>query len=541
MFNKDFYPTPKGLAEKMLKGVKWECVQTILEPSAGKGDLVEAIMDLCNLRSRSRWGTEHKLDIDCIEIEPDLRSILGGKGYKVVHDDFLSYHTFKQYDMIISNPPFSQGAKHLMKMLEMQKNGGSVICLLNAETLLNPYTAERKVLASKLKDYGAEIEYVQGAFLDAERKTPIEVAIVKVFIPETEKTSFIFDDTLKKAENMGYRDNVDESQFNELAENDLIKAIVKQYEIEAEAGIRLIDEFQALSSKIKKGFNEEGSKKNMLALTFNGYVDRGYVKGVTHNTFLERVRAKYWEALFQNPKFTGKLTKDLKDKWNSQIERLAEYDFSTYNIYTIREEMSKSVVKGVEDAIISLFDELSHKYAYWDTSKNIHYYNGWCTNKSWYINRRVIIPLSGWSEWAGYYNPTDYHIVEKLADIEKVFDYLDGGLTDNLDLRAALADAKNTLQTSKIPLKYFNVTFYKKGTCHIEFKNEELLKKFNIFGSQRKGWLPPSYGKKTYREMEPEERAVIDEFEGEAAYNKVVSNSQYYICSADQLLQIEGQ
>lgn len=74
----------------------------------------------------------------------------------------------------------------------------------------------------------------------------------------------------------------------------------------------------------------------------------------------------------------------------------------------------------------------------------------------------------------------------QLADIEKALSYLDGGLTDGRDMELWLRHAAETGQTQKIQLKYFYVTFYKKGTCHIEFINEDLLKKLNIFGSQQK-------------------------------------------------------
>ena len=68
-----------------------------------------------------------------------------------------------------------------------------------------------------------------------------------------------------------------------------------------------------------------------------------------------------------------------------------------------------------------------------------------------------------------------------------------------------------------------------------------MLKKFNIFGSQHKGWLPPSYGKKGYEEMDEEEKAVIDEFEGEQEYRKVMGNTGYYICDTNSLLMLEGE
>ena len=41
MFDKDFYPTPDNLIDKMLDGVNLSMIHSVLEPSAGKGDIVE--------------------------------------------------------------------------------------------------------------------------------------------------------------------------------------------------------------------------------------------------------------------------------------------------------------------------------------------------------------------------------------------------------------------------------------------------------------------------------------------------------------------
>ena len=109
----------------------------------------------------------------------------------------------------------------------------------------------------------------------------------------------------------------------------------------------------------------------------------------------------------------------------------------------------------------------------------------------------------------------------------------EGGVDRNLDtngaayngddLRATLKAAEASGQTAKIQLHYFTATFYKKGTCHIEFTNADVLKSFNIFASQKKGWLPPSYGKKTYHDMSTADRAVVDSFEGETSYNDTMA------------------
>ena len=75
-----FYPTPADLATEMAQEIDVETCCHILEPSAGKGDLAEAIRK----RGKFRRGSAD-MDIDCIEINPDLRAILKEKGFRVVH------------------------------------------------------------------------------------------------------------------------------------------------------------------------------------------------------------------------------------------------------------------------------------------------------------------------------------------------------------------------------------------------------------------------------------------------------------------------
>ncbi len=165
-------------------------------------------------------------------------------------------------------------------------------------------------------------------------------------------------------------------------------------------------------------------------------------------------------------------------------------------------------------------------------------YNGWKTNKAYKINKKVIIPLNAYDNWSNRYEPTNYRILDKLKDIEKVFNYLDDGQTEEIDIKETLKMAENYHDTKKIELKYFYITFYKKGTCHIEFKNMDLLQKFNLFGSQNKGWLPPSYGKAKYKDMTPEEKEVINSFEGEQSYNKVLNNINYFIMNTEKVLML---
>lgn len=206
----DFYPTPKELGKKMLQGIDLGFISTVLEPSAGKGDLIRCLAEE-SIAQEHRYNP-HTLNVDAIEIDPYIRSILKYEfgsarqqeiqhtlrgfedrtryDYKldkevglndeekttraqlryesslrdridlhIVHDDFLTFVSRKTYDLILMNPPFSASCEHLLKAIELLKCcGGKIRCLLNAETVRNPYSAQRQLLQQYLEEYGAEVE-----------------------------------------------------------------------------------------------------------------------------------------------------------------------------------------------------------------------------------------------------------------------------------------------------------------------------------------------------------------------------------------------
>ncbi len=514
---KDFYPTPKSFVIKMLDGINFDKVSTVLEPSAGDGNIVEVIKE----KQKNTYRSKEWIEIDCVEKDPDLRSVLKCKGFRVIHDDFLTFNTYKRYDLIVMNPPFSEGAKHLLKALAVQRYGGNIICILNADTIRNLCTNERKMLYQNLKALDASIEFEQGVFDSAERRSDVEIAVIKVSVPESKGSSIIYD-SLKSH---FYRENGD-VECTELTDNDPIKAAVRAYNKEVELGISLIREYRALKPYLNEDIGE-----NCLSLSLGKDV------ALTENNYVKDVRTRYWTKLFNDVRFTGNMTSKQRNDYRSKVSELSDYDFSPYNILSIKEQICGGLISGIEECIIKLFDELSYQYSYSDElSKNIHYYNGWKTNKSWIINEKVVMPFMNawddiWKKYAPFTGNYRHNLKDKLTDIEKALNYLDGGLTDGSDIEDVLKTAEESQQMKDIECKYFTLTFYKKGTCHLKFKNLELLKKLNIFGSQQKGWLPPSYGKKTYQEMEESERAVVDEFEGKDAYAKTLFKASYYIYS----------
>lgn len=572
-----FYPTPSDLAERMLELIDWDKTFTILEPSAGKGNIVDAILQKAYHRRYSRYGDNSGVSVDCIEIDPDLRGILefkygggqaqdlrdrirsldavcneydgseNGKQLKalkneerilnatpvvVVSDDFLTFTTYKRYDAIVMNPPFANGDEHLIHALTLLRHGGKVICLLNAETIRNPYTNRRKALIAKLDKYEAKIRYIQNAFRYSERNTDVEIAMVEVDIPQKEETSFIFEG-LKKAQ----KAKTESAGSQELTSGDFLEQIVQQFNFEVNGTIRLIREYEAIKPYMLSSF-EKGCKDAILTLSLSKD-DRNYFQVCDVNKYLKIVRMKYWRALFKNTQFTGALTENLLEKYMNMLDSMGDYDFTMFNIRAFQQKMMSEIVQGVGDTILALFEKLSEAHSWYpECGTNIHYFNGWATNKAHMINtKKVIIPTYGcyfsYSWESGELNESA--ACRALSDLEKVFNYLDNGETTGPDLRDQIKTYAASGITKKIPLKYFFATFYKKGTCHIEWRVPELVEKLNIYGCQRKNWLPPSYGKKHYADMTPEEKTVVDEFQGEEAYEQVVAKADYYLMDSASL------
>lgn len=533
--SKEFYPTPLKLISKMLSDIDFRNgnIRTVLEPSAGAGHIAEEILHKLKQCQRSCYSREEKkFDIDCIELDENLRYILQGKGFRIVHDDFLTYSSYKRYDLIVMNPPFSNGDKHLLRALELIKNGGSLICILNAETLKNSYSNTRKDLLHRLNNLNAKIEYLKEEFVDSERSTEVEIALIKIQTEKTKEDSLIINQ-LKQEEKFN-RENHNNS--NTLINSDFIQGIIQQYNFEVKVGVKLINEYENLQPLILKSFKENNSP--ILNLTVDNNSRYIIPIDLLINDYIKKVRYKYWEALFNNPEFTSLLTSNLLYEYRDKITELQDYDFSYYNIKEIQLQMNKNIIKGVEDTILSLFNEFSHKHSWYaESSNNVHYYNGWANNSAHKINKKIIIPLNAFNSYDGRLE-FDYKFREKLQDIERVFNYLDGGRTKETDLKQILDNAVTGRQTKYILSKYFSISVFKKGTCHLTFLDEELLKKFNIFGSQKLGFLPNSYGKKKYKHMTKEERQVIDEFEGEDSYNNTINDTEYYIYNPNKILMI---
>ncbi len=559
-----FYPTPKSFLEQICSDFYQEIKSfhnnrqydiKVLEPSAGKGDIAEYLKK--NWGQYSFSGTP-RVDVECVELDPNLRAVLKGKDFPVVYDDFLTFNTYMKYDLIFMNPPFADAEKHLLKAISMQeKMGGKILCILNAETLRNLCTRSRTELANKITDHNGTVKFYENAFLsyDAERKTGVEVAVVwlDILAPESLFNSKVFEELDRARE-------VEEEQPETIEQRalirlgmDWIKAAVAQYNEQIKAAVSFFKEYVAFTSKYNGRYAEVAGDSWRYTRPFS--LEIYGEKDDSINRYIEVTRRMYWKQLFDNPKFSGKLTSRLKSELSSRLDEFSKYDFNEKNVFILMQENMQATVRGIEREILDLFDRFT-KHAQYDGCENVHYYNGWKTNSAHRLNSKIIIPFYGvWEASARYVGTNFYnmrkagyeykldfrHAYHTLSDMSMTLNYLANGIC-NLEsmalLEKTLKENFDRGNAKNIETQHFILTFYKKGTCHVKFKNQELLDKFNLFASQRKGWLPPSYGKKTFDDMDETERSIIEEFQGRAQYEHIMKNKNAYLIDHQQLLAL---
>ncbi len=404
---------------------------------------------------------------------------------------------------------------------------------MNADTIKNPYSNRRKALCQELEHYNASITYHNQAFASAERTTQVAVVVIDVEIPKRETESIFFENMKKK-----YIKDSKEEEVTDLIDNDFIRSAVTMYNVEVEAGLSIIREYRALAPYIAESFdqNEYNGSSPILNMTI------GDKKTLSEAAYVKAVRKKYWSALFGNPQFVAAMPHDLLNDYRGKINELKQYDFTYGNIKELQISICKHLVSGIEETILKLFETFTFSHAWSRDSEydqNIHYYNGWATNKAWYVNNKVILP---WDAFSGIWKTFQYGytIKENVRDIEKAFDYLAGCPGATSFSASILQQAEKEHQTKNIRTKYMDLTFYKKGTVHIKFLNLDLVKKLNIFAGSRLNMLPPRYGKVSYDDLTPEEKVVVDDFNGgRQEYDVVYQNQDKYLMEIpDDIMRI---
>lgn len=478
MDKNQFYPTPKDLADRAVNLFTEKEFSCLLDPSAGRGDLLDAAkraMGYCNRRP-----VTHAAEID-INHHPTLRE----KNHQVVGTDFLAMTDLSRFSHILMNPPFNQGAAHVLHAW----NGlwdGEIVAIINAETIKNPYTKERQLLLKIIEDNG-EYEFVENAFIDAERSTPVEVALIHLTKKGGESIyQRIISDTVDNGQAFN-----DESLFRDVRdeENQLtvpgstIKNAVRAYNAAAQA----IKESAIAAARAGYYMSLSGCE---YLTTEEGIITEGAVgvrKQIDH--LHSKLLSSSWRKIIKAGEFLDRLNSGAIDRFNREIETISKLAFTTENIYALLDGIVASQGRMQIEMMLDVFDDIVKYHP-----ENRVYYKGWKSNAKHRSNgikiksTRFILPMS--SRY-GSSRSVDCYAERKLADFDKVFAMLDGKMEPEVSLVSLSRGLR--LSSDRASSSYFDVRYYGgAGTMHF-YPNKQckkLIDRLNRFVGRERNWLP---------------------------------------------------
>jgi protein-L-isoaspartate O-methyltransferase len=117
-----YFPTPAGIVALMLERAELADGMAVLEPSAGRGNIADAIT------------ANYTVTLHTIELRNSLRELLTLKGYELVGHDFMQTDPLMEYDAVLMNPPFENGAAvdHVTRAFkQFLKPGGVLVAIMD--------------------------------------------------------------------------------------------------------------------------------------------------------------------------------------------------------------------------------------------------------------------------------------------------------------------------------------------------------------------------------------------------------------------------
>lgn len=477
MFNKDFFPTPSGTIETMLQGYD-VCNKTILEPSAGKGDIVDFL---------TINGAKSVL---ACEIDPTLRKILEGK-CNVIESDFLNLTSDKisHVDFIVMNPPFSADERHILHAYDIAPDGCTIIALCNYQTYNNAYTSERKRLKQLIESYGT-IANLKDAFSTSERKTDVFIGLIRVTKPsinaQNEYEGFFMDE------------EPEERQENGIMSYNVVRDLVNRYV----SALKIYDEQLESATKLNSvlsGFYGTGL----------GFQCMSGDKPVKRNEFKKDLQKSGWKFIFNKMNLNKHITKGVNEDINKFVEQQTEIPFTMRNIYHMLDMVVQTAGQRMDKAILEVFDRVTNHH-----HENRHNIKGWKTNSHYLVGKKFILPyqISPATEYGyttGVYTSLKNSWDGTMADFEKALCFVNGINYDEIDRSAKkdeyIPNEDRTINRSInrntygvwYESKFFKYKGYKNGNMHFEFMDENVWALFNQRVAKLKGYPLPEKKEQT--------------------------------------------
>jgi hypothetical protein len=479
MFGVDFYPTPSPIADLLAQRVK-DLNAPLLEPSAGKGDLLVALAKRWNAGKWEREQTPNPINFHAIEIDGNLRSILSQNGWLLVWDDFLTFNPTRRYQTIVMNPPFSDLYDHLLHAWQILADGGQLIAIV-PETFATNSSQKAQACRDLAVLYGFT-EQLGSVFADAERKTEVGILYLELNKPQKPE----YDGLNFKTRNDGFAGEPNFGEENtEVALAGYLNQILSQYQAAVGA---LEDYIRARVHLERYSSFFDGHPSGLVKVVLSG--SESGSPNQRWNAVYSNLTTVAWEMVLGHPGFKSLMTNRARQMFDAFKDKQSRLEFNEYNIRQMFDALEAQRDDLLRATIVDAFDYLTTYHENREPGEK-----GWKSNSSWKVRKRVVVPYF----LDNICDSINYREAEKIRDVERALCLLSGQSFDDI------TSVTNRYDWHKEPEKrickqnsgkLFVATFfefrwyYGAKTGHLYFRDLELLKQFNLAAAQAKNWLP---------------------------------------------------
>jgi hypothetical protein len=434
----------------------------VLEPSAGSGNIV-------------KWLKAHGAkSVSACEKHETLRKILSGHCNIIAEDFFaVSAEDISHVQMVVMNPPFSNAARHILHAWDIAPEGCEIISLCNSQTLKNDYTDERKRLLSVIEDYGDDSVELGQCFSTAERKTDVEVSVVRLFKPVVSEgydyEGFFLED-----------DPAESHQENGMMTHNEVRALVNSYV----GAVRCYDKHAAVAEEMNR---------MTAGLDFGmGFEFKvSYSKNVvTKEDFATNLQRHCWKRVFSMMKIERFVTSGVMSDLNKFINTQSRYPFTMRNVYRMVDIIVGTRDQNMKRAIVNTVDAFTEH-----THENRFGVEGWKTNAGHLLNRKFIVPYMVEVGYSGQLRLSSGRYSIKVDDLSKALCYITGRNAEELttiDWFFSKRMHNNYIRPNTwYCCDFFEFKCFKKGTMHIRFQREEDWEALNKAYAKIKGAVLP--------------------------------------------------
>lgn len=433
--------------------------KTVLEPSAGSGNLVQECLQ--------RGAAE----ILAIEPEPKLRAILAAiSNSRTIGSNFLTTtaEEVSHVDMVVMNPPFSADEAHILHAWDIAPPGCEIVSLANWNTVegYRPNSKQLQIL-KLIEAYGSK-ENLGACFADAERATKVEIGLLRLTKPGTRPGCNEFDGFFLGPDDI-------EAQGEGIIPYRRSRDIVNRY-VEA---CRIFDEQVEAGVRLRRVLDGFFGQDLGLQVTVDG-------EAVTRNRFRKDLQKKAWNHVFAEflPEHlaTSRLSKDI----NAFVEKQSNIPFTERNLWRMLQIVAGTQEQRVDRAIEEVIDNLTRH-----SKDNRWMVEGWVTNSGYMLNQKLIFPYLAEQDWSGGTVSIKRfgRAADDIHDLFKAICFVTGQGYEQV--KTPECGGRKLLPGDWYDWGFFTFKAFKKGTVHLKFKDKEVWAAVNRRYAKIKGQLLP--------------------------------------------------